>query len=440
MAKKKTSKNVSAATLTQMQELGSAWVFKRAIQDNVIFNSPNDIVNDKNTYKELLKIWKTVGKVDWDDEVDGEWVVNFYKQQKTLLQKIGKPTFSEFCRSSDYVLPGSKKGETFMEWVSDLVKKEFQISQKDNWNPADIWLIQNEAKWRREITKAYDNRDVRKKRTIEAELAKFNAIFRGLFRSRQIVGISLKKISGKTAQWKEVNVTEKFFKKLEATHMKLTEVKCLLGTKRIRPETAKKDIERGKFRGLPDAATLTQDTVLLITDPGLAGEPGAKYRVQIKANDSTKFSNLKWEPTITSATGARLGKATVELVLDLMKSYNILRYYEPDNKKYPRNKTEFGEVEDDYRDIIEELVRDRFIDVGPIGSGQVAVETAIINLKETFDQNRSQPWVAVSKLQQLRFLYALMTLSDRDRNDFCTSLIFTAEKAGRRYGPYGKLY
>ena len=434
-AKKKTSKNVSAATLTQMQELGSAWVFKRAIQDNITFNSPNDIVNDKDTYKELVKIWKTVGKVDWDDEVDGEWIVNFYKQQSTLLKKIGKPTFTEFCRSGDYVLPGSKKGETFMEWVSALVKEEFQISQKDNWNPADIWLIQNEAKWKKEIKKAYDNRNVRKKRTIEAELAKFNAIFRGLFRSRQIVGISLKKISGKTAQWKEVNVTEKFFKKLEATHMTLTEAKCLLGTKRINPDTAKKDIARGKFRGLPDAATLTQDTVLLITDPGLAGEPGAKYKVQIKANDSTKFSNLKWEPTITSATGARLGKATVELVLDLMKSYNILRYYEPDNKQYPRNKTEFSEVEDDYRDIIGELISDRFVDVGPVD-----VETAIVNIKETFDQNRSQPWVAVSKLQQLRFLYALMTLSERDRNDFCTSLIFTAEKAGRRYGPYGKLY
>ena len=61
-------------------------------------------------------------------------------------------------------------------------------------------------------------------------------------------------------------------------------------------------------------------------------------RARIKANDSTKFSNLKWEPTLKSASGARLGKATVELVLDLMKSYNILRYYEPDNKKYPRNK------------------------------------------------------------------------------------------------------
>ena len=49
MAKKKTSKDVSSATMTRMQELGSAWVFKRAIQDNVVFNSANDIVNDSVT-------------------------------------------------------------------------------------------------------------------------------------------------------------------------------------------------------------------------------------------------------------------------------------------------------------------------------------------------------------------------------------------------------
>jgi hypothetical protein len=438
-------KKVSDATYTQMQELGSAWVFKRAIQDNVVFNSAEDILNDDKTFKEIQKIWKTVGKCNFGElPQDGSWLDAFYKQQARLLREIGKPTFTEFCRSNDYILPGSKQGETFMEWVSELVKEEFGISQKDNWNPADIWLIQNENKWKKEIKKAFDNRNVKKAATIEAELAKFNAIFRGLFRSRQIVGISLKKISGKTAQWKEVNVTEKFFKKLEATHMKLESAKCLLGTKKINPEQAKNDIARGALnaatgkktgRGLPDAATLTQDTILVISDPGLAGDPGAKYKVQIKANDSTKFSNLKWEPTITSATGARLGKATVELVLDLMKSYNILRYYEPDNKKYPKNRTEFREVENDYRDIIGELINDRFVDVGPVD-----IETAIVNIKETFDQNRSQPWVAVSKLQQIRFLYALMTLSERDRNDFCTSLIFTAEKAGRRYGPYGKLY
>ena len=54
-----------------------------------------------------------------------------------------------------------------------------------------------------------------------------------------------------------------------------------------------------------------------------------------------------------------------------MKVYGILRLYEPDNKKFPRNKTEFKEYEDDYRQIIDELIRDRFVD---LGSG-VDVET-----------------------------------------------------------------
>ena len=440
MAKKKTSANVPAATMTRMQELGSAWVFKRAIQDNITFNSANDIVNDKITYKELVKIWKTVGKVDWDDSVDGEWVVNFYKQQKVLLKKIGRPKFTEFCRDGgapggNYILPGSSSGTTFMEWVSDLVKDEFEISQKDNWNPADIWLIQDEMKWRKKIKESF-NQKRDPSASIESELAKFNAIFRALFRSKQIVGISLKKVGSGPAQFKEVNVSGKFFKNLKATVMTFDKAKCLLGTKRIDPQKAKKDIERGKPRGAPGAATLLQDTVLTIQDPGIVTGKKITYTVQIKANDSTKFSNLKWEPTIVGRGAARLGKATVELVLDLMRVYGILRYYESDNKKYPRNKTEFARVENDYKMMLDEIINDNFVDVG---SG-VNTTTAIINIKEAFDVYRGQPWVAVSKLQQIQFLYALLTLPKKKRNQFCTSLIFTAEKAGKRYGPYGKIY
>jgi len=440
MAKKKTSANVPAATMTRMQELGSAWVFKRAIQDNITFNSANDIVNDKITYKELVKIWKTVGKVDWDDDVDGEWLVNFYKQQKVLLKKIGRPKFTEFCRDGgapggDYILPGSSSGTTFMEWVSDLVKDEFEISQKDNWNPADIWLIQDEMKWRKKIQESF-NQKRDPSASVESELAKFNAIFRALFRSKQIVGISLKKVGSGPAQFKEVNVSGKFFKNLKATVMTFDKAKCLLGTKRIDPQKAKRDIERGKPRGAPGAATLLQDTVLTIQDPGIVTGKKITYTVQIKANDSTKFSNLKWEPTIVGRGAARLGKATVELVLDLMRVYGILRYYESDNKKYPRNKTEFARVENDYKMMLDEIINDNFVDVG---SG-VNTTTAIINIKEAFDVYRGQPWVAVSKLQQIQFLYALLTLPKKKRNEFCTSLIFTAEKAGKRYGPYGKIY
>ena len=173
MAKKKTSKDVSSATMTRMQELGSAWVFKRAIQDNITFNRPNDIANDNETYNELVKIWKTVGKVDWDDDIDGEWIINFYKQQNVLLKKIGKPNFTEFCRDGGpkpaYILPGSNSGETFMDWVTDLVKSEFEIGQKDNWNPADIWLIQDEKKWKRKIVEAF-NQKKNPGASIESEL------------------------------------------------------------------------------------------------------------------------------------------------------------------------------------------------------------------------------------------------------------------------------
>ena len=296
-------------------------------------------------------------------------------------------------------------------------------------------LIQNEKKWRKVITESF-NQKKDPSASIESELAKFNSIFRALFRTKQIVGISLKKVGSGPAQFKEVNVSGKFFKNLKATVMTLEKAKCILGTKRIDPAKAKKDIERGKRRGAPGAATLLQDTVLTIEDPGLVTGKKIEYTVQIKANDSTKFSNLKWEPTIVGRGAARLGKATVELVLDLMKVYGILKYYEPDNKKYPRNKTDFAKVENDYRMMLDEIISDRFVDVG---SG-VDTNTAIVNIKEAFDVYRGQPWVAVSKLQQIQFLYALLTLPDKKKNEFCTSLIFTAEKAGKRYGPYGKLY
>ena len=258
------------------------------------------------------------------------------------------------------------------------------------------------------------------------------------------MGISLKKV-GKTAIFKPVNVSGKFFRNIKATHMILESATCKLGTVAIKDDAAADAIKRGKLnprtglvgRGKGGAATLIQDSKLVIEDPGI-GPSGKKttYNVQIKANDSTKFSNLKWEPTIKDKSGARLGKATVELVLDLMRVYKMMPTYEPDNKVFPRDKTGFRKVMPMYRDMIDELLRDNWVDLGP----GIDTTTAIINIAETYDIYRSQPWVAQSKLQQIRFIYALAAIGEKERNDFCTSLIFTAEKAGKRYGPYGKIY
>lgn len=439
---------VSDATMTRMQELGSAWVFKRAIQDNEVFKSAKDIRNDKVTFDEIKKIWKRAGKVNWVDEVDSQWLENFYKQHKVLLPEVGNARFTLFTRDGKSSEASQFRWQKhspkpFMEWVSELVKKEFEIGQKDNWSPADIWLIRNEKKWKKEIMRIWGNRK-NSKGSLESELARFNALFRRLYQTRQIMGISLKKV-GKTATFKEVNVTGKFFKKLKATKMILKSATCKLGTVKISDKAAEDAIRRGKLsprtglvgRGKAGAATLIQDSKLVIEDPGIgpSGKPTI-YNVQIKANDSTKFSNLKWEPTIKAKSGARLGKATVELVLDLMRVYKMMPTYEPDNKVFPRDKTGFREVIPMYTKILDELVNDNWVDLGP----GVDTTTAIINIAETYDIYRGQPWVAQSKLQQIRFIYALAAIGEKERNDFCTSLIFTAEKAGTRYGPYGKIY
>ncbi len=443
--------SVSSSTMTRMQELGSAWVFKRAIQDNaaVGWKSWESLRNDKDTFNEIKKIWKKAGNVNWVDDVDLPWLINFYEQQEVLLQKIGRPNFTLFTRDgkrSEAIQFRWQRHsrETFMEWVSKLVKKEFDIGQKDNWNPADIWLIQDEKKWKKKIEDVYAKRKDPTK-SIEVELAKFNAIFRALFRSKQIIGISLKKVSGK-AEWKEVNVSGQFFRTLQVTHMTLKSARCELGTKKITEKQIMEALARGKENprtGLPGlgkigAATLSQDTVIIIEDPGLTNK-GKKttYKVQIKGNNSTGFSNLKWEPTIEGKGAARMGKATVALVLDLMRIYDMMNYYEPDNSVFPDDQTDFsGKVVTEYKKIIKEMMTARFVDFGD----GIDVETAIINIRETFNIYRGQPWVASSKLQQIRFLYALFKLDESDRDDFCTSLIFTAGKEGKRYGPYGKIF
>ena len=70
--------------------------------------------------------------------------------------------------------------------------------------------------------------------------------------------------------------------------------------------------------------------------------------------------------------------------------------------------------------------------------GDVTADEAVNNLKTIF---KYEPHVVNSKLMQITWLDGLLRISSsKNRDKFCTDLIFLAEKAGRRYGPYAKLY
>ena len=476
----RTSKDLPDSTLTRMQELGSAWVFKRAIQDNAVWSSWEQIKEDNDTYDEIKKIWKTVGNVDWDDAADDPWMESFYKQQEELLDKIGQPKFTEFTRDgsqdgSPYRLPDSKRsGPTFMEWIEEYLKDEFKIGNKDNWNPADIWLIEDEEKYKKQIIDEISKKKkVNGMGAMKANLAQLNEIFRRLFISKKIMGISLKKI-GKTATYVEVNVTEKYFKKLESTTMKLVGVRCYLGTKRINIKKDKnrksptfnkmivdtvaeaRTIEKGLgTTGYPTIET--QDTVLTIDD----ATNNVTYTVQIKNTSTTKMDNLKFEPTEKGKTTARMGKATREFVFDIMKSYGIkcstnstsltTKDFPIRHQSYPKTKTEFtrtkmNAVEKQIKTIQSKCSNLGIkLNMGSMQSSMVPV-TGVINIKETMGR-KNEAWTANSKLQQLSFLNAILSLPKNDVHNFCTDLIYLAAKQGRKggyynagYAPFGKIY
>ena len=468
--------SIDATTMTAMQEMASAYIFKRAIKDNQKLTTVKEIKENNNgkDYEELKCIWKNVsnGKIKDLEEADtsirgGQWLENFSAQNAKLLDQVRKKDFTIFTRGAtkgyteSWYVNQSSEPETFMEWVSNEVKDRFNISKKDNWNPADVWLIKNEKKWKDYIRERMRG-EIRSKRqgVVEANLVEFNEIFRRLFKTQQIMGISLKKISGKTAKWKPVNTTEEFFTTLEATEFKYESAKCLCGAKQgyeedkaypsgkrpiggvtekqaasARKPRGKEGIPRSRYTQTGAFALETQETMITVK------AANTTYEIQIKSNDSGKYDNLKYEPKDKATSSARLGKATGEYVDDLMEYYGLTAWKNERNwQKYPRNLEEFtGPQQKKYMKWIDELkLKGVKFGEGPRGGDITSLE-AVQNIKEGFLQ-RSLPWVSNSKLMQITWLHYFFTLSEKNRNKLVTDMVFLAEKAGRRYGPYGKLY
>ena len=412
---------VSDAAMTAMQELGTLWIFRQAIQNNKTFNRWQDIKSDSDTWSELVKIWTIIGKVM--EGPDDEWLEVFYKQNEAFIKEMGKPDVTEFTRGSShannskYTIPGSKTTDTFMDWISDWVKDNYGISQKDNWNPADIWLIKNEDKWKKAIKDACSYDGPKGTASAMVNLQQLNAILRDAYNKRQIIGVSLKKIGkGDTAVYTHVNTTEQFLAQRSDPGFKLQysydKAQCFLDTK-----------TQGK-----NTVLATQDSRIVVKDGS------TEYNFQIKANNSSdpKGSGLKYEATQKGAAAARLGKATVSLVVDLMGDYNLS--FDTNKNSYPFSPEEFMNEIDDYKKKIA-ILKEKGVSLAKTGS--INVEQCLDNLLLVFSV---EPHVANSKCQQITWLSLIIGLNNNQRNNFLTDLVFLSKKEGRRYGPFGKIY
>ena len=221
---------------------------------------------------------------------------------------------------------------------------------------------------------------------------------RAMFKKREVVGISLKKISGKQAQYEEVNVDESFFKKLEYG-------------------SGEYDFQLSKIilkLNLKGDAFATQDTNIFLKD---TSKDIAKF--QLKGNTPSRLANLKFEGTEIGAAAARLGKAPLNLVekLSSMVDPKLYNATTKANGNYPTNANEFQKRQKEFTDMFDRVVKHPEIkDIGIKTSKEF-----VFNMLKVFDTKQSH--IANVKLMQLYFVDRLMMLKPEVRNPFPLSVI-----------------
>jgi hypothetical protein len=369
----------SGATATAMQERGSVWILKRALNDNIKYNKWEDIANDPN-YSELEKIYP---------DIDDDWLKTFYKQQQTMLKELSGRNYTEFNRDGG-----------FMSYITKLIKLKFEIDKKDTWNPADIWAIRDEAK----VIKMIESNVAGSKAS--QTIRELNSLLRQLFTAKSpkpgVIGISLKKVSGPSALWEVYN---------------------LKGLDKLN--------ERNNYSyDSADAKvniTGNTDVIPVYSYINVKG-PDSTYILEI-GRTSPGFSNLKYEVTDKSASAARAGKAPVQFVKDLL-DYHKLSYVNNHNL-YPKTWEEFSKRKREFVAIFALLKRQG------VSLGVNSQDEFLTNMRQTFEE---APHTASQKLMSMDFISQVNTLKRNDREEFLTDIVFLAKKKGKTFGPFGKLY
>ena len=388
--KKSGSKKPDAAT-TKKQELGSKYVF-----EYVLDNKKSGYANLQ-AFKSDQKMMDGLKKIYPD--VDDDWLDVFYKQHKVILDKFADSQITKFDHSGN----GS-----FMKVITDIVKRNFQIAKKDNWNPADIWGVRgnsNDVIIKIE-TAVYGSRD-------SQTIFQLNALMRGMYKAKELVGISLKKTSGKDAKWEEYNIEALTLN--EVNDYKYNQINIIYNLK-----------------ASPDGKTQSLDTAVQLRQSG----GGAEYNFQITSNDTSKDSqNLKFESKPQGSAKARGGKAEIKAVEALLKDNNV-GGFENKHQNYPKDLDAWGEsngaVVAKYSKMFDRIKTKVKSDC------KDGDEFALI-IAKIFSGEK--PWVAQGKLMQLTFLDHVLKVSPKKKyTEFWTDMLFLSIKKGDKFGPFGKLY
>jgi hypothetical protein len=438
---------------TAQQERGAAYIFERALVGNVDFEQKlktamnktksNSVVLTKKvlpetllleTFKdelpELRKIFEVTGASGFP-YID--WLNSFYFSQKVLLVKYSRSSFQRFERDGG-----------FMDYITKYIKKKFDISQKDTWNPADVWAVKGTQsqieKFIEDGMKGVDDykvavtkfKDSRLDEYIRTGVLKLNSLLIDLITGTnpKVIGISLK-LTDSGAYIEEVNF-DKVKEKIEKN-------KFLIDTVADPFIVDPKNDFICNFaitEGSSSKGTFTQDVRIAAEN----SHTGDGYSFQIKANSSenARGSNLKFELTIKGKGAARGGKVPVELVESLVNKIQRGAFVN-DYTKYPRTAKEFQEnlIQGKKYKTIFAKVKVNVKDVG------VSYEGFVANVLAAFNKGGAIATNATCKLMGMEFLYFLLSIKENKMAGLITDMAFLAQKKNIRaydtFGPFIKI-
>ena len=140
---------------TAQQELGTIYYFEEKLK------------GVKEPCKELISKKAKFG-------FDSDWMYSFEQQWLAFSKNIK-------VKPNSKILLDSAKNDS--DIIVDLAKEFGLVDLKDNWNPADIWVM------------CISQQAIRKETSNIKTLEEYNSWLEQKFESREIVGVSLKKVS-----------------------------------------------------------------------------------------------------------------------------------------------------------------------------------------------------------------------------------------------------
>jgi hypothetical protein len=115
----------------------------------------------------------------------------------------------------------------------------------------------------------------------------------------------------------------------------------------------------------------------------------------------------------------------------LLKDYKLP--FKNSHKEYPMTGAEFNDKTSiEYAKKVYNSIAAAKVDTGVKNADEF-----VLNMQKVFTL---EPHTANSKLMQLNFLYNISEMKKEERDNLLTDMCFLAQKKGRQFGPFGKLY